>query len=243
MDKLVIKQFKDTLESQININIMSALKEEEWLLDSVGLGTLRSNNLLPTVDQPVRAKDIYEAFLRFDDKPMITGIDAVSKSILKYCYNGEYCIATGDGKTFSKYYLQENVPFFDITDVTYWLVDKSLNPQPQPIAVPLKNAKGEVIIPPSPVGSGNGTGIETKSQVSDARQLKSITVSGKVPLEQYTSLFSYFIAPFTMSGSTLEIEVRFKIKSTESNPIDESKQQYKAAKEAAKQLGLKFEEE
>jgi hypothetical protein len=46
-----------------------------------------------------------------------------------------------------------------------------------------------------------------------------------------------------MSGSTLEIEVRFKIKSTESNPIDESKQQYKAAKEAAKQLGLKFEEE
>jgi len=46
-----------------------------------------------------------------------------------------------------------------------------------------------------------------------------------------------------MSGNKLEIEVRFKVKSTESSQLDESKQQYKSAKEAAKQLGLDFEEE
>ncbi len=244
MEKLVIKQFKDTLESQINNNIISALKEEEWLLDAVGLGTLRSNNLLPTIEQPVKAKDIYDAFIRFDDKPMITGTEAVAKSILKYCYNGEYCIATGDGKNFTKFFLHESVPFYDVSDVTYWLVDKSLKPQPQPTAEPLKNDKGEIIIPPSVVNdSGNGTTPETKTESGAAKKFKSITVSGKVPLEQYTELFTYFIAPFTMSGNKVEIEVKFKIKSTDSNPIDESKQQYKSAKEAAKQLGLKFEEE
>lgn len=244
MEKLVIKQFKDTLESQINNNIISALKEEEWLLESVGLSTLKSNNLLPSPDQPVKAKDIYEAFIRFDDKPMVTGAEAVAKSILKYCYNGEYCIATGDGKTFTKYFLQEDVPFFDISDATYWLVDKSLKPQPQPTAVPLKNAKGEIITPPTVVSdSGGVTGVGAKPDVVAAKKFKSITVSGKVPLEQYTSLFNYFIAPFTMSGNKLDIEVKFKIKSSDSNPLDDSKQQYKAAKEAAKQLGLNFEEE
>jgi hypothetical protein len=239
IEKLFIKQFKETLESQINNNIISALKEEEWLLESVGLSTFRNNNLLPTVEQPLKAKDIYEAFIRFDDKPMITGYDAVAKSLLKYCYNGEYCIAIGDGKNFTKYYLQETVPFFDVTDVTYWLVDKSLKPQSQSIKEPLKNKQGEIIIPPDVV-------IETvgeKPEEGVVKKFKSITVSGKVPLEQYTELFNYFIAPFTMSGNKLDIEVKFKIKSTESNQIDESKQQYKAAKEAAKQLGLKFEEE
>lgn len=46
-----------------------------------------------------------------------------------------------------------------------------------------------------------------------------------------------------MSGNKLDIEVKFKVKSTESSPIDETKQQYKSAKEAAKQLGLDFEED
>jgi hypothetical protein len=56
-------------------------------------------------------------------------------------------------------------------------------------------------------------------------------------------LFNYFITPFAMNGNRIEIEVKFKIKSSQSNPIDESKPQYKSAKEAAKQLRLNFEEE
>ena len=46
-----------------------------------------------------------------------------------------------------------------------------------------------------------------------------------------------------MSGSKIEIQVSFKISSTESNPLTESKQQYKSAKEAAKQLGLNLSAE
>ena len=46
-----------------------------------------------------------------------------------------------------------------------------------------------------------------------------------------------------MNGNKIDIEVNFKIKANSGSPIDESKQQYKSAKEAAKQLGLNFEEE
>jgi hypothetical protein len=247
-ERLILKQFKDSLDSQINNNMISALKEEEWLLESVGLSALKNNNLLPTAEQHIKVKDVYEAFLRFDDKPMITGSDAVSKGVLRYCTNGEYCIATGDGVNFTKYFYQESVPFFDVTDSTYWLVDKSLKPQPQPTTgtgvtgTPPEDGGGEVgnqFKDSGDVGGGGGG----NNDGSSVRKFNALIVSGKVPLERYTELFNYFITPFAMSGNKLEIEVKFKIKSTESSPIDESKQQYKSAKEAAKQLGLKFEEE
>ena len=244
VETLVIKQFKDSLDSQINNNVITALQEEEWLLESVGLGTLKNNNLLPTPEQAIKAKDIFEAFLRFDDKPMITGPEAVSKSIQKYCTNGEFCIATGDGSTYTRFFFQESVPFFDVTDITYWLVDKSLKPRPQHTIQSTSDDKARVTGPHSlvnetPITPGNDGTVETTT----SKGFKSITVSGNVPLERYTELFNYFITPFAMSGNKIEIEVKFKIKSNTNSPIDESKQQYKSAKEAAKQLGLRFEEE
>lgn len=170
---------------------------------------------------------------------MVTGADAVSKSILKYCYNGEFCIATGDGKAFTKYFLQENVPFFDVTDATYFLVDKSLRPSKEPATI-VVNEKGEPV-PPLPVV--NEKPMNSPPETGVSKKYKSLTISGKVPLERYTELFNYFITPFAMSGNKIDIEVKFKIKSVEGSPIDESKQQYKSAKEASKQLGLNFEEE
>lgn len=241
---LPIKQFKDALDAQINTHIINGLKEEEWLLESVGLGTLRTNNLLPTTETPVKVKEVYEAFLRFDDKPMITGQEAVAKSIQKYCTNGEFCIATGDGTHFTRFFFQESVPFFDVNDITYWLVDKSLKPQPQQTTTQTSNDSNTVVTPVSqvnvpPVNTGN----DSKDDTGASKKFKSITISGNVPLERYTELFNYFITPFAMSGNKIEIEVNFKIKSNTGSPIDESKQQYKSAKEAAKQLGLNFEEE
>jgi predicted AAA+ superfamily ATPase len=237
-EKLLLRQFKESIDNQINTNIISTLKEEEWLLDSVGLGILRNINLLPTLETPVRTKDIYEAFLRFDDKPMITGVNAVQTSLLRYCTNGDFCIAAGDGKEFKKVFYQENVPFFDVTDASYWLIDKSLKPIPQPavgVQPPIPPPGGST---PKPPETPSGGGHEPK-----VRKFSSITIYGKVPLEKYHELFNCFITPFAMSGNKLDIEVKFKVKSNENSQLDETKQQYKSAKEAAKQLGLHFEEE
>ncbi len=244
IETIVLKQFKDSFETQVNNNVIAALKEEEWLLESVGLSTLKNNNLLPTPEQAIKAKDIYEAFLRFDDKPMIKGAEAVSKSIQKYCTNGEYCIATGDGVNYSRFFFQESVPFFDVNDTTYWLVDKSLISQPQHTTASTSTDSNTVFTQATQVKEPTESEeYDGKDEIAAIKKFKSITISGNVPLERYTELFNYFITPFAMNGNKIEIEVNFKIKSNTGSPIDESKQQYKSAKEAAKQLGLNFEEE
>ena len=239
IEKINLKNFKESLDAQINTNVISALKEEEWLLESVGLGTLKTNNLLPTPDQHIKVKDVYEAFLRYDDKPMITGSDAIAKSLLRYCINGEYCIAAGDGTNFTKYFYQENVPFFDVTNETYWLVDKSLKPNLSS-ADTTPDSEGGV-----PLGIVQETGVDAAQPVSEnlsgAKSFKSITISGKVPLDQYTQLFQSFIMP--LAHNNIEIEIRIKGKSTNAKPLTETTQEYKIAKESAKQLGLNFEEE
>lgn len=243
-EKLLLRQFKESLDSQINNNVIATLKEDEWLLDAIGLGILRNNSLLPTIGNPIKTKDIHQAFLRFDDKPMITGIDAVQKSLLRHCFNGEFCIAAGDGVKFNKIFYKESVPLFDVTDSSYWLLDKSLEPKPEipekPVVVGGKSDGTRPSTVEEPKGGKTGS---KGGEEIPIKKFSSITVSGKVPLEKYTELFNYFITPFAMSGNKLEIEVKFKVKSTESSQLDETKPQYKSAKEAAKQLGLNFEEE
>ncbi|MFN8302685.1 MAG: DUF499 domain-containing protein [Saprospiraceae bacterium] len=229
---LALKQFRDNLDAQINHQLVSALKEEEWLLESVGYNTLRQHNLLPTPEQPLKARDVYEAFLRFDDKPMISGPQAVQVSLLRYCQENHFCIASGDGVSFTRFYLGEPAPSFDVTDAIYWLTDPSLKPAPvEPLtdtAYPKTTATGSSTVS-EPVG---------EAATAAARRLQSLIVSGKVPLERYHELFNYFITPFAMNGNRIEIEVSFKIHSTGGSPLDESKSIVKNAKEAAGQLGL-----
>ncbi|WP_373549315.1 DUF499 domain-containing protein [Haliscomenobacter sp.] len=238
----VKQQFKSSLDQQISV-IIDALKEEEWLLKAVGVNTLRNNNLLPTVEHALKTKEVYDAFLRFDDKPMITGPDAINESLLRHCTNGEICIAAGDGSTFTKFFFKESVPFFDATADSYWLVDKSLIPPPPAVDTPPPSA----IYPEGvPTGEFNDPGVPsspTDGLDEAIKKFNALVISGKVPLERYTELFNYFITPFAMNGNKIEIEVKFKIKASESSPLDESKQQYKSAKEAARQLGLDFWEE
>ncbi len=239
LDKLIVTQFKDSFDAQVSQNILSLLKSEEWLLDAVGLNELRKNNLLPTLDNPVRAKDIYEAFLRYDDKPMVTGLTAIQRSIEKYCFNGEYAIATGDGKEFSKIFIKENIPFFDIKDETYWLVDKSLYRPKEEQTNPNIEETG----PKTETGEKENKDKkpDDKPKTEEIKVFKSITISGKVDVANYNQLFSSFIMP--LAQNNIEIEIRIKGKTTHSKPLTENSTEYKITKESAKQLGLNFEEE
>lgn len=239
LQTLTVKQFKESLDKQINENIFETLKTEEWLLDSVGLGTLRNNNLLPTLEYSIKVKDVYEAFIRFDDKPIITNSEAVQKSLLKYCTEGAFCIGFGDGIEFTKFYLKENVPFLDVADANYWLVEKSLKP-----VLKDETTDKEGFLPVIKPDSRNNEDEKIISLVpsgDSVKQFKSISVSGRLPIDQFTASFNYFIAPFAMTGNKVEVQVSFKIISPETNLLSESSQQYKSAKEAAKQLGMTFE--
>lgn len=128
------------------------------------------------------------------------------------------------------------MPHLDVEDASYWLVEKSLKPNEKPIENKTDAAKGVH----TPTIAAGETPITEQKPAS--RTFAAIVVSGKIPLENYSELFSCFIAPFSATGNKVEIEVSFKINSSESNPLTESSPQYKNAKEAAKQLGLAFSE-
>jgi hypothetical protein len=233
LDRLDIKQFKDSFDIHVNSVIIDELKNAEWLLESVGLGLLRKNNLLPTPDMPVKVKDAYEAFLRFDDKPMITGTNAVQNSILRYCQNGAFAIASGEtAGEYTKTYYKESVPFFDVTDSTFWMIDKSQHIEPDTTYTQGEDEK-QPIVEDAPSSIKNTPG--------KLKTFKSLTVSGKVGLDNYNQIFTSFILP--LSNNNIEIEVKIKGKSTEAKPLSENSQEYKIIKESANQLGLEMEEE
>lgn len=241
INKLLVQQFTDSLDNQINGNITNLLKEEEWLLDNIGLGVLRSNNLIPTADQQtIKVKDVYEAFLRFDDKPMIISHEAVSRSIQRYSLNNEICVATGDGVSFTKYFIGQQIPFFDVNDTTYWLVDQSLIPAPKVEAnnpAPFTNQP-----PTSTTGAVSGGGsVQNPVKPHSVQEIKSLIISGRVPLEHFTQLFPSFIA--TLAHNNVEIEIKIKGTSNSTKQITENSAEYKIIKESAKQMGLNLSEE
>lgn len=238
LETIEIREFAKNIQSQLTEKLLELIKEEEWLIGSIGIGTLKSNGLYPTIDNPVNVTALYEAFLQYDDKPMISGPDAVVSSIQKYCSNGEFNVAFGEKGSYSRIYHKENIWGLNVSDNQFWLVDKSVmleepsTPTPQPA-----NNSGE--------DNGNG---QTKNDndpnvpsMPSVRHFKSIRISGKIPWDQWTQLFTSFVVP--LSQNNLDIEVSFKAKSTGTKPLDESAQIYKVVKESAQQLGLKLEEE
>jgi hypothetical protein len=228
---LILKQFKDNLAAQFNSNVLHLLREEEWLIDGIGLNLLRKNNLLPQKTIPVKVKDLYEAFLRFDDKPMISSKSVVEKSLKRYCLNGVLCIAAGNGKEFTNYFYKEDIPYFDVEDTSYWLLDKTeYKAKDIPDSVDDKPEEKPSDDEDQDVNTNKGH-----------KTFKSVKISGKVSVDNYSQIFTSFIVP--LKDNRVEIEISIKGKNTEANPLTENSKTYKIIKESASQLGLKLEKE
>lgn len=235
VDKLFIKQFRDTIDVQFNVNILQQLKEEEWLLEGVGFELLKSNGLIPEVDNSIRVKDVYEAFLRYNDKPMVTGADAIQKSLLKLCNGNMVAIAIGEPGNFGKVYLGENVPYFDVTSPDFYLVDKSLKVHEVPI--PESSSPGPV---PKPYSTGEqNEEVIPQQQAEQSKIYRSVTISGKVDVANYNQVFSSFIFP--LMNNAVEVTISIKGKNTTVAPLAENSKQINITRESASQLGLNFE--
>ena len=133
--------------------------------------------------------------------------------------------------------------------MTFWIIDKEEAAKltaPEPVAHPSNPETpdasgmntGNTIAQPSSAGSVSTPNIEDP-EPETVKELKQLTISGKVPLENYTQLFTSFIRP--LAQNDIEIEVKIKAKSTANNPITENGQLHQVIKESAKQLGLKLE--
>ena len=108
----VVKCERDTLKTQeiisfasdfavqISVNTLQELHDNGWVLRRIGLNIINRNGLMPTVEKPVKVNDVYEAFLRFDDKPMILNAEAVTDTVNKYCDEGMWNVGAGDPEHF-----------------------------------------------------------------------------------------------------------------------------------------------
>jgi len=241
LDTLEIKEFSDSLDRQISNNLFEYLKEEEWLLEAIGHNTLKNNNLLPEDGNPLQICQVLEAFIRFDDKPMIVDKTAIENSISKYCYNKQFAVGARSSEDWTKMYFGESIPMFNVDDEMFWLVStKDFEDW--------KNSQGPAMPNnETPKNSmGNNSVNEDTPGVSPAidkpnTEIKRLTITGKANAIEFNQLFSSFIMP--LKENDVEIEFKITAKSKTDYPMTENSQQYKIVKESASQMGFDLEEQ
>lgn len=238
-----LKNYASDFSSQIRQNLMSELMDEEWIIKSVGRNLLDRINMLPELGHDVQVKELYETFLRFDDKPMIIGPSAISETVNRYCTNGVFNVAFGAPGRWSRITQNDTVPFIDVTSEDYWLVDPS-------IVIETPGGSGSGNGNSTGTGTDNGTGANGGTSTGtgsgadstpETKTYKKVTISGQVPLENYAQLFTSFVQ--TLRNNNLKIEIKFTAKTTSANPLTENSATIKSIKESASQLGLDFEVE
>ena len=143
-------------------------------------------------------------------------------------------VGTGAGEPYSRIYHQERVAFLNPQEDGYWLLDSSVMPKPAGGGSPTP----EPPIPgPTPI-PGPQPGPDPTPATKTYRK---VTISGSVPIENYSQLFSSFVN--TLKNNHLKIEVKFTASNNEVNPLTENSPIVKSVKESASQLGLNFEAE
>lgn len=230
---LEISTFSSDFAAQITVNTLKELHDNGIVLRRIGMNIIDRNGLMPTVEKPVKVNDVYEAFLRFDDKPMILNAEAITETVNRYCEEGMWNVGTGNPKHFSRIYHQERVPFLNPQEEGYWLLDPSVMPNP---------ASGGEPTPTPTSGSTPSPSSEPDPEPAPTtKTYKKVTISGSVPIENYSQLFPSFVN--TLKSNHLKIEVKFTASSNSTNPLTDNSPIVKSVKESASQLGLEFEVE
>ena len=242
METATIINPANDIATQINVKLMdtAGINGKGWVLTAIGSNLLRKNNLLPAIDKPIRVKDIYEAFLCYDDKPMITGAEAVKATINRYCQEGLFNVAVkGSDGNYTRIYHHEPVPYLDIDNDDYMIVDPTVS---------ISKADDNDSSGTSSAGSNtqNGPASAVNGSLSTpaantVKKYRRVVVSGSIPIENYPQIYSSFIN--ILRSNKLKIEVRLTANSTESSPLTASSQLIQKVKESASQLGLDFETE
>lgn len=231
-----IGTFATDFAAQITVKTLSELHENGVVLRKIGLNIINRNGLMPTIEKPVKVNELYEAFLRFDDKPMILNVDAVKDTVNRYCEEGMWNVGTGDPEHFSRIYHNETIPFLNPQEDGYWLLDPSVMPKPAGGGAGPSPEPG-----PTPTPGPAPTPGPEPAPTPATKTYKRVTISGSVPIENYSQLFSSFVN--TLKNNHLKIEVKFTASNNPTNPLTDNSPIVKSVKESASQLGLNFEVE
>jgi hypothetical protein len=230
-----ISTFASDFAAQIVVNTLKELHENGIVLRRIGLNIIDRNGLMPTVEKPVKVNDLYEAFLRFDDKPMILNAEAITDTVNRYCEEGMWNVGTGEGEPYARIYHNERVTFLNPQEEGYWLLDPSVMPKPA------GGGGGPTPEPPTPGPTPTPGPVPGPEPTPETKIYKKVTISGNVPIENYSQLFSSFVN--TLKNNHLKIEVKFTASNSSTSPLADNSPIVKSVKESASQLGLEFDVE
>lgn len=229
-----LKNYASDFSTQIKRNLMDELTEEEWIISAIGRNLLLRINMWPIEGHAVSVRNLYETFLRFDDKPMIRTAQAVVATVDRYCANGLWNVAFGTEGNYSNVYHDTTVQLLDVTSDEYWLVDTS-------VCMEADTSKSDDAGGNGDAHTDGNDNNHSPSQPSDPKTFRSITISGDVEAGNFQQLYASFVN--TLKENRLHIEVRFTARSTDGHPLTENSATIKSVKESASQLKLDFEAE
>lgn len=217
--------------------------DEEWVLRKVGTVTLQKVGLILT-EGSMRVKDAIEAFLRYTDKPMIASRDAVMQGITQACKDRLIGIGRGlNPKDLQKKWCGESVTL-DSNEEGLWILP--------PFEIKAEQAEaGQVdagVAQPAKPGVVAVSPTEVQplatATTKAGKQVRRITIKGNVALDSWSDVFRCFVSPAARMGmKQLRLGIDFEMVTHEGQPLDENDPTLKVMKEAARQLGLKLEEE
>ena len=218
--------------------------EEEWVLRKVGTVTLQKTGMVPK-EGGIRVRDAVEAFVRYTDKPMVASSDAVVQGLSQACK--DKLVGIGRGVSPEKLQTRRCGEYvaLDRSEEGVWII-------PPFTESPVEPAAGITTTGGTGVGGGAGAsddhpeavvvGSGAATTMTTSAMIKGVTIAGNVPLESWVELFRCFVSPAAKLGlKGLHLGVEFKLVAHDGQPLDPDHPTMKAMKEAANQLGLRFE--
>lgn len=215
------------------------VEEEEWVLRRVGAVTLQKVGLVPT-EGGIRVKDAIEAFLRYTDKPMIAAPSAVTEGLQQACQDRLIGIARGIALgNLQRKWCGVSVTL-DASEEGLWIIPPFEEEKPP----------SPPHLPPSSEGGAGESGEMTFTQEAQVlpspptQKIQRIRIQGAVPLESWAEVFRCFVHPAAQLGlKRLHLGIAFELQAHDDRPLDENDPRVAAMREAARQLGLKWDEE
>lgn len=227
------------------------VEEEEWILRRVGSVSLRESGLIPnTADaSPLRVKDAVEAFLKYTDKPIITGREAVARGLEQACKDRLIGIARGTNpSTFMSRTCGEAITI-DPSEDGLWIIPPFTEEPAPPKAIDPNQPTESASVGGTPdsrttVSASDSTAEAQTAGETFTRKIRKFRISGTVPLESWSDIFRSFVLPTSKMGlKQQKLGINFEMLAGDQSAIDPNDPTFKAMQEAARQLGLHFEEE
>ena len=214
------------------------VEDAEWILRRVGSVTLEEAKLIPVTEQEgIALKDVVEAFLRYTDKLMIATRRAVTTGLEQACFDGLIGIGRGvDPTSLQVRYCGKPISL-DPSEEGVWVI-----PSFQPEAPPIGSGS-DPDPDPNPDPDTDPDPDPNPDPDSDPGDLvRSITVRGVVPIENWADLFSSFVGPANnMDLKQLRLGIQFEMETREDKPLSSKDSALQNMEESARQLGLSFD--